>query len=988
MGNQLNTVLHGLHVGEVSQSALARTDFEKLRLAAEIQENILPHVIGKGQFRPGTSYIGETDSNNKARLLPFIKANDDTALLEMTDSLLRVRISDTLLTRGSVTSTILNSSFATASATVTITIASPGVVTWTAHGRSADDPISFTTTGALPTGLTANTLYYVKTVLTVDTFTVSATAGGAVINTSGSQSGTHTGYYGWTASTTRGGVVTMSGGTLTLQAPVRGSAAHIEQAVTTSSGGSEHALRIVVSRGPVLFRCGSTSGGDEYIAETEIGTGEHSLAFTPSGTYYVRFISRTDRAVKIDSVSVEGSGTVTIAAPWVEADLPSIRSSQSGDIVFLACSSWQQRKIERRGTGRSWSLVKYETDDGPFVYASTNKIRVSSSASYGDVTLTASEALFSSDHVGSLIRLFPQGFGATFALAGEDTYTDAVRIRAAGSDMKFVVTTTGTWAGTGYMQFSFDGEDTGFVDAEPGAGTPWQFTANLAGVTFTPSTNYNNVTFWARVGFKTGTYTSGTMNVTFAYTGSGTYGVYRITEYSSATSVTARVLRAAGTTASTDSWQWGAWSETKQWPSAVGFYDGRLFWGGLDKFWGSKSDSYSEYTLEDDGDDGSIQRDVATGGTVNQIKWFLPLQRLVIGTTGSEVSVRSSSFDEPLTPTGITLKDASTHGVANVSPAKLDNRGLYVHRDGTHLHEIVLDAESNDYRSSSLMLLNDTIGGTGITEIAIQRSPETYVWAVRADGQLLCLLYDVKEKAAAWVRCILGASAAGSAVVESVCVLPSSGPDRVYIVVRRTINGGTKRYIEKLALHTEAVGGAVNRMLDSHVYAAGPVSSVTAAHLLNETGLKAWATNGSGARVALTGLSANGAGSVSLGGTYTDIVCGLGYSGRYKSAKLAYGAQKGTAVLQPKRVAAIGLLTENTHPDAIEYGPDFSSQYQLPRVENGQDVVTTTVRSTYDEATFPFEGGWDTDSRVCLTFTAPYPATVNAIVIEMETNES
>jgi len=138
----------------------------------------------------------------------------------------------------------------------------------------------------------------------------------------------------------------------------------------------------------------------------------------------------------------------------------------------------------------------------------------------------------------------------------------------------------------------------------------------------------------------------------------------------------------------------------------------------------------------------------------------------------------------------------------------------------------------------------------------------------------------------------------------------------------------------------------------------------------------------------LTGLSANGSGVISLGATYTDIVCGLGYSGRYKSAKLAYGAQKGTALLQPKRVARIGLLTENTHPNAITYGLDFSTQYQLPRVEGGQDITASTVRTTYDEAAFAFGGGWDTDSRVCLAFTAPYPATVNAIVIEMETNES
>lgn len=74
--------------------------------------------------------------------------------------------------------------------TVTLTIASPCVVTLNAHGMPDGHPIRFTTTGALPTGLAINTTYYVKSP-TANAFNVSATNGGAAINTSGSQSGTH-----------------------------------------------------------------------------------------------------------------------------------------------------------------------------------------------------------------------------------------------------------------------------------------------------------------------------------------------------------------------------------------------------------------------------------------------------------------------------------------------------------------------------------------------------------------------------------------------------------------------------------------------------------------------------------------------------------------------------------------------------------------------------------------------------------------------------
>lgn len=984
---KLNALTHSFSQGEVSTAALARVDQERLRLAAEIQENLLPHVVGKGLVRPGTLYLGATASSNKARLFPFVKSPTDTALLEFSSALLRVWISDTLLTRPSVTSTVTNGTFATASATITVTIASPGVVTWTSHGFAGNEPIVFTTTGALPTGLTAGTTYYVRaTGLTANTFTVSATAGGAAINTSGVQSGVHTGYYGWTPTTTTGATAAITSGALELQASARGSSAYVDQAVTTSSSGTEHGLRITVTRGPVLFRCGSSSGAEDYISETSLGTGTHSLAFTPSaGTYYVRFTTRTDRKALIDSIAVESAGTVTLAAPWSESDLPLVRVAQSIDTVFLACQSWQQRKIERRGTtGRSWSLVVYETEDGPFVTAATNNVKISASGSYGLVTLTASANLFSSSYVGSLLKVEPRGYGATFLLAGEDQYTDAVRLYGAGRDKWFVVTTTGTWSGTLSVQMSLDGATSGFTDMQPNVGTPWQKTTNHTAQTFSVDDAYNNVPVWIRIGFKPGEYTSGSASITITYGGSGQSGVYRITAYTSATSVEAQVLSAPGSTANTDVWSWGAWSDVNGWPSAVGFFDGRLFWGGPDKFWGSESDNYYAFNLDDEGASGSIQRSLATGGTINRIKWLLPLQRLIFGSDGAEISARSSSFDEPLTPTNVTLKDAATQGVSAISPAKVDGRGFYVHRDGIRLFEIAYDVESNDYRVNSIMLLNDTIGGTGLSELAVQRSPESYIWTVRADGVCPCLIYDPKEKTAGWFKFIAAPSAAGDAVVESVAVLPSSGQDRVYLAVKRTINGSVVRYIEKLAKHSEARGDSTTKMGDSGVTNAGPVTTFSGlSHLIGEN-VVAWGTTGGVTGPIGTTYTVNGSGEITLPSSSTNVTVGLAYTWRYKSAKLAFGMEGGTSLLRPKRVGEIGLLLGVHHPNAIQYGSDFTTMFYMPRVEDGQDITATTVRSIYDEKAFSFGGGWDTDSRVCLKGSAPYPAEILALVTSVE----
>ena len=105
--------------------------------------------------------------------------------------------SDTILRRRAVSNFQLGPADAGAvSATVTITIASPGVITWTNHLLSTGTPVVFTTTGALPTGITAGTTYYVIEV-GASTFQIATSfanaLAGTAINTSGSQSGTHTG---------------------------------------------------------------------------------------------------------------------------------------------------------------------------------------------------------------------------------------------------------------------------------------------------------------------------------------------------------------------------------------------------------------------------------------------------------------------------------------------------------------------------------------------------------------------------------------------------------------------------------------------------------------------------------------------------------------------------------------------------------------------------------------------------------------------------
>ena len=61
--------------------------------------------------------------------------------------------------------------------------------------------------------------------------------------------------------------------------------------------------------------------------------------------------------------------------------------------------------------------------------------------------------------------------------------------------------------------------------------------------------------------------------------------------------------------------------------------------------------------------------------------------------------------------------------------------------------------------------------------------------------------------------------------------------------------------------------------------------------------------------------------------------------------------------------------------------------HKMPKMRDGTAQASTTVYSVFDEITFPFEGSWDSDSRVCLKGSAPYPATLNGLLVKMETED-
>lgn len=804
---------------------------------------------------------------------------------------------------------------------------------------------------------------------------------------------------GWTLASTTGQTSTVSGGYLNLTASGKGSLALAKQQVSTTSAGIEHALRIEVDRGPVTFRCGSTDGGDEYIAETTLREGIHSLAFTPSGSYWVQFQSDLPVLRRVQSIAIESAGVLSLATPYDADDHQLFRMAQSADVVFVAVDGKQQRRIERR-TNSSWSIVKYNVDDGPFMAAPSAPVRLKPSVTIGNGTLTADKAFFTANNVGSLFRLFHTGQLVVNKLSGAGQFTDPIEVTGVNNsdasaaedqydDRNWSWAVAGTWVGTVRTYRSFDGPDFGYSEyrLETSAATVGT-TSNDSGV----NTDIDsNATAWYRMGFAEGSYTSGSADITLTYDGGGDYGICRVTAYNSPTSVDIEILRPFKATTYTEDWLESEWSERRGWPSSVALAEGRLWWAGLDRIWGSVSDAYESFDGDFEGDAGPISRSVATGG-LNQMQWILPLQRLIFGTDGNEISARSSSFDEPLTPTNMMLKAASTVGCAAIGPARIDNRGLFVDRSGKNIFEIALRVEAGDYESSEISRLSASLFSPGIRRMAVQRRPDTRIWVVLDDGSAVCILYEPGQDVVAFVPIETDGD------YESVAVIPGSAQDRVYFSVARTINGSTAHYIEKMALDSEAKPGTLCKVMDAFtVVTNAPAStSVTGlSHLAGET-VVAWADgapvtelDGNG-KVVRKEFTVSGGGSITLTTAASNIVVGLPYRARFKSGRLAYAAEFGTAMLQRKTVDKLGLVLTDFARAGIRYGGEFdNTDRPLSRMREQVDYETAPAvvsSSVDDEDMMAFEGAWDTDSRVCLETNSPFPASVLGMVMQITTS--
>ena len=303
---------------------------------------------------------------------------------------------------------------------------------------------------------------------------------------------------------------------------------------------------------------------------------------------------------------------------------------------------------------------------------------------------------------------------------------------------------------------------------------------------FTPSsgtTKGHTDTYWKFAG-----------TCTNSTTGVDEQGYFKITYVTDTTNATASVIKLLSDTIGTTSWAEGAWSEVRGWPARVVLHESRLFFARTNaepqKIWASKSFVFDDFALDGEADDDALNLQV-TSNESNQIQWLASGNSLIAGTYGGEFSIAGGT-DEGLTPYNVNAKKETSWGSEPIVPKRIGNFFYYVQRFGLRLRELFYTWDFDSYQAVDKTIFSPKILESGVIDMAYQQVPDTILWCVLSNGTIATLTREVNQEVQGWSRQIT------DGLYESIAVIPSQSYkyDEVWVVVKRTIDGTEKRYIE------------------------------------------------------------------------------------------------------------------------------------------------------------------------------------------------
>ena len=465
-------------------------------------------------------------------------------------------------------------------------------------------------------------------------------------------------------------------------------------------------------------------------------------------------------------------------------------------------------------------------------------------------------------------------------------------------------------------------------------------------------------------------------------------GIAKITGFTSATEVNATTSTDFANTNASTNFSLGAFSTTTGFPSTVTFFEQRLVFAGTinqpQTIFFSKSGDYENMDANIGGtisDSDAIIYTIASN-QVNAIRFMTATRTLIIGTAGGEFSVSGGGADVAITPTNILIKKQSNHGAANLDALAVGNVTLFMQRARRKMRELAYNFDVDGYIAPDMTILAEHITEGGITQMAYQQEPNQIIWLVRGDGELIGFTYQREQQVTAWHRHIFGgAFGSGKAVCESVAVIPTDDTEyEVYVIIKRTINGATKRYIEVLNTFdfTETDNTTFN-FLDSQLNYDGSATTTISglSHLEGQT----VSILADGATHADKVVSS---GSITLDRSATKVKVGLSYTSLLQTMRIDAGARDGTSQSKTKRIYEITIrLFESV---GVEVGPDLNNLERIP-FRSSANAMNQGITPFTGDKEVEFRGNYETDGFVFVRQTQPLPLTILSLYPRLITND-
>ena len=235
-----------------------------------------------------------------------------------------------------------------------------------------------------------------------------------------------------------------------------------------------------------------------------------------------------------------------------------------------------------------------------------------------------------------------------------------------------------------------------------------------------------------------------------------------------------------------------------KYPQTATYYEQRSVYGGStlrpQGFDMSQSGQYLNFNVSSPlKADDAISRNIAAR-QVNEIRHFVPIRELLVLTSGGIWKVSAGGSSDVVTPVSITVRLQSEIGVSHVPPLVVGDTVLYVQEKGSIVRDMGYEFSKDNYIGADLSVISSHMfEKREIQEWTYAAVPYSIVYAVMDNGQLCTLTYMREQELIGWTR------QTTDGFYESVASISEGNEDAVYVIVRREIDGVTKRFVERFA---------------------------------------------------------------------------------------------------------------------------------------------------------------------------------------------